>query len=142
MRAGSTVTVDYKSAEFNTSFGHPYGPMIAYMAACPSSGCENVDLLAPIWFKIWEAGLLSGNYVDGHWAMKEVFEGANLEFPTPKGLKAGKYLLRHEMINLQTGPVQFFPNCVQLDVSGDGGKVPQAEELVSFPGAYDGNSGK
>jgi cellulase len=142
MRAGSNVTVDYKSAGSKASFGHPIGPMLAYMAACPSSGCESVDLLAPIWFKVWEAGLLNGTYATGYWAMKDVYQGANLEISTPKGLKAGKYLLRHEMINLETGAVQFFPNCVQLDVSGDGGKIPEAKELVAIAEAYDGNFGK
>lgn len=69
--------------------------------------------------------------------MGDVFEGANLDIPTPSSLKSGKYLLRHEMINLQTGPVQFFPNCIHLEVSSSGSSLPASEELVSFPGAYD-----
>jgi cellulase len=142
MHAGSTVTVDYKVAGDKWSFGHPYGPMMAYMAACPSEGCENVDLSKPIWFKIWQTGLLSGQYITGHWAMKEIYDGANLEIPTPASLKPGKYLLKHDMINLETGPVQIFPNCVQLDVSGSGSSVVDANELVAFPGGYDGFYGE
>lgn len=69
--------------------------------------------------------------------MRDVWLGANLDIATPKSLKPGKYLLRHEMINLEAGPAQFFPNCIQLDVAGDGSSVPDPTELVSFPGAYD-----
>jgi len=69
--------------------------------------------------------------------MKEVYEGANLEIPVPSFLRPGKYLFRHEMLNLQTGPAQWFPNCIQLEVGGEGDKLPGADELVSFPGAYD-----
>lgn len=63
--------------------------------------------------------------------------GANLDISTPASLKPGKYLLRHEVINLESGPVQFFPNCIQLEVSGSGINMPAANELVKFPGAYD-----
>lgn len=69
--------------------------------------------------------------------MTDVFEGANIDIPVPASLKPGKYLLRHEMINLQTGPVQWFPNCVQLDISSSGSSVPAKEDLVAFPGGYD-----
>jgi lytic cellulose monooxygenase (C1-hydroxylating) len=69
--------------------------------------------------------------------MMDVFEGANLDIPIPASLKPGKYLLRHDMLNLQTGPPQWFPNCIQLDVSGEGSSLPAVEELVAFPGAYD-----
>jgi hypothetical protein len=87
-------------------------------------------------FKIWHAGLISGNHT-GYWAMRDVYEGANLDIPIPASLKPGKYLFRHDMLNLQTGPPQWFPNCIQLDVSGEGSSLPADEELVSFPGAYD-----
>lgn len=140
--AGSTVSINYTLPTSNWTFGHPYGPMIAYMAACPSEGCEGVDLLSPMWFKIWQAGLMSGNFVDGHWAMKDVMDGANLDIPTPTALKPGKYLLKHDMINLQTGPVQIFPNCIELDITGSGSNLPAVKELVAFPGGYDKDSGK
>lgn len=101
IQAGSTVTVNYTiplddprylwDGGRQWIFGHPYGPMLAYMAACPEEGCEKVDLNFPIWFvtdpyglpcnrekillnvcdsrfKIWEAGLLNGTWTKGHWA--------------------------------------------------------------------------
>lgn len=133
--AGSTIHIDYDY------WGHPFGPMLAYLAPCPSSGCETVDLTTPIWFKIWEAGLLSGTWPDGAWAMKEVFETGKLSIPIPASVKPGKYLLKHDMVNLQTGPLQFFVNCVQLEIKGEGTKVPAESELTAFPGGYDKDEG-
>lgn len=56
----------------------------------------------------------------------------------PANLKPGKYLIRHEAIALHgsasEGGAQFYPNCMQLLVSGDGTELPDA--TVNFPGAY------
>jgi cellulase len=62
----------------------------------------------------------------------------------PEGLKAGFYLIRAEMIAFHEGEVswlknprrgaQFYPNCVQIEVQGDG--ATELPEGVSFPGAY------
>jgi hypothetical protein len=143
MKAGSTITVDYhRSPEDDYTFGHVIGPMTAYLARCPDDGCENVDLSAKMWFKIWEAGLLSGTWLQGHWAMRDIYEGASLEISTPANLRPGKYILKHDMINLETGPLQLFPNCVHLDISGDGDGFPSDENLVSFPGGYDKDQGR
>ncbi|KAJ3578822.1 hypothetical protein NPX13_g1741 [Xylaria arbuscula] len=146
IQAGNIISVNY-TVDLNDprylwedgrrfTFGHPYGPMLAYMAACPSEGCETVDMNSPIWFKTWEAGLLNGTWLTGHWAMRDVWMGANVDITTSVSLKPGKYLLRHEMINLESGPVQFFPNCIQLEVTGLGNDLPPPSELVAFPGAY------
>ncbi|KAF2735191.1 glycoside hydrolase [Polyplosphaeria fusca] len=140
--AGSVVSVNYTIPAGGWTFGHPIGPMLAYMARCPDVGCDDVDLRAPMWFKIWEKGLVSGTWADGYWAMRDVFtDFKNLDITVPKSLKPGKYLFRHEMVNLQTGPVQFFPNCVQLDVRGEGNSLPKESELVAFPGAYEKDRG-
>lgn len=128
IKAGSEISVNYTGpAELGWvhepthlyTFGHDRGPMTAYLAPCPDTGCETVDVNAPIWVKIFEADLISGNWKHGHWAMADVFWGANLTIPTPKTLKPGKYLLRHEMNNLSNGG-QWFANCIQLDFSGEG----------------------
>ncbi|KAF2184265.1 lytic polysaccharide monooxygenase [Zopfia rhizophila CBS 207.26] len=65
----------------------------------------------------------------------------------PKALRAGQcrnYLFRAEMIGLYEGEVffeenpirgaQFYPNCVQIEVTGNG--TVELHEGVSFPGAY------
>jgi hypothetical protein len=58
----------------------------------------------------------------------------------PTDLKAGDYLLRHELIalhNAQTaGKAEFYPSCTQIRLSGAGTASPPASELVKFPGAY------
>jgi len=63
----------------------------------------------------------------------------------PAGLKPGPYLIRAEMIALHEGDVsyianprrgaQFYPDCVQIEVGGDG-DVELPEDGVGFPGAY------
>lgn len=62
----------------------------------------------------------------------------------PAELAPGPYLLRAELIALHEGdarfdenPIrgaQFYPNCVQLMVGGNG--TVELPEGVSFPGAY------
>jgi cellulase len=63
---------------------------------------------------------------------------------TPAGLKPGHYLIRAEMIGLheadasyEKNPMrgaQFYPNCVQIEVAGNG--TVELPSGVSFPGAY------
>jgi hypothetical protein len=46
----------------------------------------------------------------------------------PSALKAGNYVLRHEMIALhgaQNGDAQFYPQCVNIKVTGSGTAVPK-----------------
>jgi cellulase len=137
VRAGSTIDVTY------LGWPHSHGPMMAYLAACPEEGCESVDLKQAVWFKIWQEGLLSGDLVDGEWAMaKMVGDITELRIPLLESVKPGKYLLKHDMANLEGGRVQLFVNCVQLDVGGEGVGSPKEEELVAFPGGYDKDAGK
>lgn len=52
--------------------------------------------------------------------------------------------MRHEIIALHSayneGGAQFYPGCHQLEVSGNGKKVP-SERLVAIPGVYDSKDG-
>ncbi|KAF4635571.1 hypothetical protein G7Y89_g2522 [Cudoniella acicularis] len=65
----------------------------------------------------------------------------------PKNLKAGKYLIRHEVIAIRAGTdssydfskkgfVDFYPSCAQIEVTGAGKAVLAKKDLVSFPGAH------
>jgi hypothetical protein len=75
------------------------------------------------------------------WAVTPLIPSPNagVNYTIPSCLKPGYYLVRHEIIALHSayneGGAQFYPGCHQLNVSGEGTKVPS--ELVSFPGAYD-----
>jgi cellulase len=42
---------------------------------------------------------------------------------------------------IQADPAQFYPECAQLQVLGEGTAFPNEEDLVAFPGAYN-SSGK
>lgn len=54
---------------------------------------------------------------------------------TIPNLKPGNYLIRHETTNLEAS-LQFYPECAQLEVTGDGDSTPSEDYLVEFPGAY------
>lgn len=64
-----------------------------------------------------------------------------MTYAIPSCLKAGYYLVRHEIIALHAAyeypGAQFYPGCRQLKVSGSGSTTPSG--LFSFPGAYKGS---
>jgi cellulase len=58
----------------------------------------------------------------------------------PSNLKAGDYIIRHELIALhyaqkELGP-EFYISCLNVKVLGDGTAEPKKEDTVRFPGAY------
>jgi hypothetical protein len=51
------------------------------------------------WFKIYQAGLLSGTIGHGNWGTNEMMaKGFSLTVTIPASLKPGNYLIRHETI--------------------------------------------
>ncbi|KAK7720956.1 hypothetical protein SLS64_001249 [Diaporthe eres] len=66
---------------------------------------------------------------------------AGFKYTIPSCLKAGYYLVRHEIIALHSAyaypGAQFYPGCHQLKVTGGGSTTPS--NLVAFPGAYKGS---
>lgn len=116
------------------------------MADCQGP-CDQWDGSGKRWFKIFEAGYdpigRPGSYHEGEpseistsdrwWHVEMVRNGVNVTVPAT--LKPGNYLIRHEVINIEAN-LQLYPECAQLEVSGDGDAVPQEEYLVEFPGAY------
>jgi len=74
--------------------------------------------------------------------MAKVYNGSNFDIPIPAELKPGKYLLRHEMINIENGQAQLFPMCIQLDIKGSGTRFPDPKYIVAFPAAYVKDIGK
>jgi hypothetical protein len=143
--AGSTITAYWNSL---TKIGpyivpdewvHGNGPMLAYMAACPGNSCDGFDGSGAVWFKINQEGLLpDAPDLRGPWKQEQILPTVNAGHTVtiPKNLKAGKYLIRHEIIMMASEPAQFYPQCAQLDVTGEGTAFPDKEFLVSFPGAY------
>ncbi|KAG7086024.1 hypothetical protein E1B28_003546 [Marasmius oreades] len=71
------------------------GPMITYMARAPSDITKWMPGKSAVWFKIAESGKGS----DGKWAAADKLNANNgiYTFTIPKNLKAGQYIIRHEM---------------------------------------------
>ena len=120
---------------------------MAYLAEC-AGPCDGWDGSGKRWFKIWEAGYVArgfpgSGYEDTMlypvatpvaWGLDHLINrGANVTIP--ETLRPGHYLLRYEIINLERR-TEFYPQCLQLEVSGDGKDAPGDEYMVQFPGAY------
>ncbi|KAI0092895.1 cellulose-growth-specific protein [Irpex rosettiformis] len=130
--AGSKIT-----AYWNQVWPHPYGPQLTYLAQCPGSSCTGVNANTLKWFKIDEAGLLSGSVADGTWgAGKMIADNSSWTTTIPASVPSGNYLIRFETIALHSLPAQLYPECAQIQITGGGSLAPIASELVSFPGAY------
>ncbi|KDN38547.1 hypothetical protein RSAG8_09436, partial [Rhizoctonia solani AG-8 WAC10335] len=76
------------------------GPLITYMARAPSDVTKWSPGTSAVWFKIDEQGLSNGK-----WAATDVLtENKSIyTFKIPASLKAGQYLIRHEIIALHSG---------------------------------------
>lgn len=113
------------------------GPTMTYLASCDGDCSDVSDPTTLDWFKIDEAGL----YSDGTWASdKLIADGNTWTLSLPSSIKAGNYVLRHELLALHSassvGGAQFYPVCLNLEITGDGTEFPTATETVKFPGAY------
>ncbi|KAL5504717.1 CEL1 [Sanghuangporus vaninii] len=130
--AGTAIT-----AYWNQVWPHAIGPMLTYLASCPGSTCTGVDSKSLSWFKIDEAGLLSGTVFDGEWASgKMIQQNSSWTTTIPASVPSGNYLIRFETIALHSMPAQFYPECAQIEITNGGSLEPTAAELVKFPGAY------
>lgn len=115
---------------------------MAYMADC-GGDCSLADPADLKWFKIAEEGLRPGHVLSDSagWFQGDLVGKAGKAKPgwtvtIPKTLKPGNYMIRHEILMLELMPPQFYPDCAQLMVEGDGDAMPDEEYLVKFPGAY------
>ncbi|KAJ7250922.1 hypothetical protein C8J57DRAFT_998699, partial [Mycena rebaudengoi] len=96
---------------------HEVGPMLmTYLSMCGKSCNEFSPDINTRWFKI-----------------SQQKKGLPAKVLISPQLKAGLYLLRHEIIALHA---EFFANCLQINVTGNGDGVPSAKEVTFFPGAY------
>lgn len=119
--AGGTVT-----ATWNTWPDSHHGPVITYIAAADDP--TTVDKTTLEWIKIDEAGLISGSN-PGTWASDNLISnGFAYDVTIPSALKAGNYVMRHEIIALHAAEnadgAQNYPQCVNLQVTGDGTELP------------------
>ena len=68
---------------------------MTYMALCEDTTCDKYDATNANWFKIDE----SGKTADGKWAATDLLYASDsiYTFTIPPKLKAGQYIVRHEM---------------------------------------------
>ncbi|CAE7066666.1 unnamed protein product [Rhizoctonia solani] len=111
------------------------GPLQVYMANCGDS-CDNFDGSGNVWFKVSSEGLTDPAAF--YWGSdKLIAQGNSWTQVIPSNIKAGKYLMRFELLALHSaGAPQFYPSCTQLDITGGGSGAPTQSELVSIPGVY------
>ncbi|KAF6809378.1 Endo-beta-1,4-glucanase D [Colletotrichum sojae] len=104
--------------------GSHKGPALTYIAP------YSEDPTGAVWSKIG-----SQVYEGGKWAVDEIKNGGvSKDVTIPSTLKAGKYMLRHEIIahhesdtTYDVNPArgaQFYPSCIQIEVTGSGSDVP------------------
>ncbi|KZW04279.1 fungal cellulose binding domain-containing protein [Exidia glandulosa HHB12029] len=115
-----------------TDISHP-GPALVYMAKAPSQAA-GWDGSGAVWFKIFEMPpTISASGMT--WPSSGLTQ---INFPIPKSLPSGQYLIRVEHIALHTagsaGGAQFYLSCGQVNVAN--GRSGSPSPLVSFPGAY------
>lgn len=120
VKAGEKITI-----KWDTWPESHKGPVIDYLAACGADGCTKVDKTDLKFFKIAEAGMTSG----GKFASDDLIAAGNTwEVTIPTSLKAGSYVLRHEIIALhaagQENGAQNYPQCFNLEVTGSGTEQP------------------
>ncbi|KAG8690098.1 hypothetical protein FRC11_013848 [Ceratobasidium sp. 423] len=135
---GATATVAAGQSvtwTMNTWPSDHKGPMQVYMANC-GDNCDNFDGSGNVWFKVSSVGLINaGSFTWG--SDKLISQGNSWTQVIPSNIKAGKYLMRFELVALHSaGAPQFYPSCTQLDITGGGAGAPTSSELVSIPGVY------
>jgi hypothetical protein len=114
------------------------GPVINYLAAC-NGDCETASKDSLRWFKIDGAGYDS---TTGLWAADALRANGNSWLvQIPSDLKAGNYVLRHEIIALHGAPnlngAQSYPQCMNLRVTGSGSNAPSGVAGTSLYKATD-----
>ncbi|KAI1081566.1 lytic polysaccharide monooxygenase [Whalleya microplaca] len=108
-----------------------WGPVIDYLANC-NGDCSTVDKSTLEFFKIDQKGeitLGAGSGTPGKWASNQLIEdGLTWTVTVPSSIKAGNYVLRHEIIALHeggtVGKTQMYPQCINLNVTGSGTESP------------------
>ncbi|KAL5478374.1 hypothetical protein ACEPAI_2558 [Sanghuangporus weigelae] len=131
----ATVTAGSNITAFWENWPHNTGPVMVYMADC-NGDCTSAEPTELDWFKIDEAGLISGTVASGSWAAGEMIENNSSWTSTiPSALPDGNYMIRFETLALHSSyDPQFYMECAQLEVTGGGSGTPSP--TVKFPGGY------
>lgn len=97
--AGQSIVAHWNGKGDGNPWPHAGGPITVYMTRCRGDCSTWADPSDGQWFKIYQAGLLSGTVGHGKWGTNEMMEkGFQVTTRIPPSLKAGDYLIRHESI--------------------------------------------
>lgn len=132
--AGSVVTVKWWMVDQPFPEGH-HGPVIDYIASC-NGPCSKVNPLDLKFVKIAQRGWINNStYAEGFWATNQLIaNNGTWPIKVPSELKAGEYIIRHELLALHValnaigkGPYykdggESYPQCISIKVGGTGTK--------------------
>jgi len=138
--AGSKLTFTWRQGS-GAHWGHSIGPMITYMAKCPSSGCPGWNPKSADFFKISQVGRKPNSM---SWYMADIKAGKDFTTTIPANIPNGDYIVRHEMIALHFATsqeaAQLFPSCSQVRITGGSNLATMSAATSAsparFPGAY------
>ncbi|KEY75319.1 hypothetical protein S7711_08490 [Stachybotrys chartarum IBT 7711] len=128
--AGQSITL-----RWNTWPESHKGPVIDYLAPF------NTNAGSLSFAKIAQRGLISGSN-PGTWAADQLIANGNTWTVTiPASVAPGQYVLRHEIIALHSGGqpngAQFYPQCINIEVTSGGSSRPSGSPATSFYRAND-----
>ncbi|CCA74449.1 related to cel1 protein precursor [Serendipita indica DSM 11827] len=137
----TTPVIQWQWPDYNPTFDpadskwtHMEGSISVYLYKC-SGAFSSCTGSGNGWFKIDEAGLLSGTMYSGTWGAGQVLKALQWSTKIPASLAPGNYLVRHELIAVhQSNAPQFYAECAQIVVTGSGTASPSGSYLVSIPG--------
>jgi hypothetical protein len=126
--AGGVVTAKW------AQWTHEQGPVMVWLFRCPGE-FTTCDGSGKGWFKIDQMGLTAPPLSGKGWGNAKIVKDHAWKATIPAKLKAGNYLIRHELIALHTAnSPQFYPECAQIVITGGGTALPEAKYLASIPG--------
>lgn len=132
VNAGETVTFDWGSWGSSHS-----GPVMTYMAKCPSGCATFKGDSGNVWVKIDQDAYHPAR-TSMPWGENILHNGGKYSVVIPAGLANGEYILRHEILGLHVAGTsmgaQFYPNCIQVKVQNGGSKTLPSG--IALPGAY------
>ncbi|TDZ30176.1 Endoglucanase-4 [Colletotrichum spinosum] len=117
------------------------GPVIDWLANC-NGPCNAVDKTSLKFFKIDGAGLINPPQRTNKWAASILIDNGNAWLVRiPSNVAPGHYVLRHEIIALhsagQSNGAQSYPQCINLEITGEGTSNPPGVAGTALYGAND-----
>ncbi|KAK2033088.1 family 61 glycosyl hydrolase [Colletotrichum zoysiae] len=117
------------------------GPVIDWLANC-NGPCNLIDKTDLRFFKIDGAGLIDPLQRTNRWAATALINNGNAWLvQIPPNVAPGHYVLRHEIIALhsanQPNGAQSYPQCINLEITGNGTDSPPGTPGTALYGAND-----